>query len=60
MGEVKKAAAGYDLKFRLRIEVGTGDEPPQSVLNAINESLQGVSPALRFEIGAAQEESPVA
>ncbi len=60
VGEVKKAAAGYDLKFRLRIEVGTEDEPPSSVLKAINETLQEVSPALQFEVGAAQEESPVA
>lgn len=39
MGDLLKARSGFDLKFRVRVEVVGKDSPPESVVQAINAIL---------------------
>lgn len=49
IGDIKNAAVGHDLKFRLRIQLGGGDTPPpDELVTRINELLQEVSENLRL------------
>ena len=47
IGEISKAAVGYDLKVMVRIEVGTDEKrPTDHVVSTINDRLTGISPEL--------------
>jgi hypothetical protein len=49
IGKILSQAAGYDLKFTVRLQVGGGEgEVPVSVVDAINAVLRGIDP--NFEI----------
>jgi hypothetical protein len=48
VGKLVEAAAGHDLRFRLRIEVGGGEAPMDDVVKAINKMLEDVSEDLRL------------
>jgi hypothetical protein len=51
IGEIRKAAVGYDLKVMVRIEVGAeGKRPPDQVVSAINQRLTAISPALALRL----------
>ncbi len=43
IGELTAAAVGYELKFHLRIELGSKTSPPQTIADQINQILQQVS-----------------
>ncbi|MDI6709994.1 MAG: hypothetical protein QME76_04805 [Bacillota bacterium] len=47
VGEMVKAAVGYDLVFRLRVELG-GTDLPEEVVEKINRMLAGVSENLKL------------
>ena len=50
IGEVGNAAAGYDMKVQVRIEVGSeGKRPPEDVIARINAKLGEVSKSLKLE-----------
>lgn len=55
VAEITKTAAGFDLKFRLRVELGGTASPPGDVVLRINGLLQEVSPELR--LGGSEEAS---
>lgn len=49
IGDLKKAAAGHDLRFILRIEVGGTDAAaPESVVDKLNELLKTVSDQMKL------------
>ena len=49
VADIAKAAAGHELRFHLRVELG-GDKPaPKEVVDAVNEALAKVLPALKLE-----------
>ncbi|HTU92503.1 MAG TPA: hypothetical protein VMF69_20650 [Gemmataceae bacterium] len=47
LGEVKRAAAGFDLKLHVQIELSGGKPVPQAVVDRINELLERVSSSLK-------------
>jgi hypothetical protein len=47
LGEVKKAAAGFDLKLHVQIELSGGKSVPQAVVDRINALLEQVSSSLK-------------
>jgi hypothetical protein len=47
VGELLEATAGYDLTFRLRIELG--EDPPDEMIDAVNEVLGDVLEDLKLE-----------
>lgn len=49
VAELTKAAAGHDLRFFLRVELGGEKAPPDSVVEAVNQMLAKVSGLLRLE-----------
>lgn len=50
MGELTKAAAGHDLRYSVRIELGGDKVPPQDVVEAVNQVLtKKVSAKLKLE-----------
>jgi hypothetical protein len=49
LGELTKAAAGYDLKFSVQIQVGTDKAPPDNVVEQMNEILGGIRKGMRLE-----------
>jgi hypothetical protein len=50
VSEITKAAAGHDLRFSLRIELGGEKIPPQDVVDLVNEMLaKKVSAKLKLE-----------
>lgn len=50
MGEITKAAAGHELRFSVRVELGGEKTPPQDVVDSVNEVLsKKVSAKLRLE-----------
>ncbi len=49
IGSVQTAAIGYDLRFHLRIEVGGDKQPPENVVQRLNELLREVSTALTLQ-----------
>ncbi len=48
VGEVVGAAVGYDLKFKLRVELGGDTPPPDDVIEMLNKLLKSVSKSLRL------------
>ena len=49
IADVRKAAAGHDLKFKLHVELG-GDKPaPDAVVEKVNKLLKGVSNGLELK-----------
>ena len=48
VGELARAAVGHDLKFRVRVELGGDQPPPDDVVATVNEALAEVSPDLRL------------
>lgn len=48
VGELVAAAVGYDLTFRLRVEVGGDSEVPDEVVKKLNKILEDVAVDLRF------------
>ncbi len=48
VGDIVKAAAGYDLKFGLRIELGGPTAPPSEVVDKVNKALKEVMPKLQL------------
>ncbi len=48
IGNIRSAAAGHELKFRLRIELGDSGVPPDEVVKKVNELLKGVSAKLQL------------
>ena len=48
MGSLLAAAAGHDLKFRLRIEAG--GNPPKDVIDKLNQELTEVNGSLKFNL----------
>ncbi|MHB9089950.1 MAG: hypothetical protein ACYC7H_00890, partial [Chloroflexota bacterium] len=48
VGDIVKAAAGYDLKFRLTVELSGKDSPPTEMTTKINALLQKVTPELKL------------
>jgi hypothetical protein len=42
-GEIQSAAAGHGIRFRIEVEVGTGEPVPSQVFESVSELLQGVS-----------------
>jgi hypothetical protein len=49
LGELTKAVVGYDLKLRLRIELGGAKTPPPELVARLNVLLAEVASAMRFE-----------
>jgi hypothetical protein len=49
LGEVKKAAAGFDLKLQIRVELSGARPVPPEVVDRINQLLGQVSDALKLE-----------
>ena len=50
IGEVGNTAVGYDMKFLVRIEIGSdGKRPPESVIAKLNAKLAEVSKGLKLE-----------
>jgi len=47
VGDLKKAAAGYELKIHVRIELG--GNPPEEVVEKVNGVLEGVAEKLRIK-----------
>ncbi|MCL5107378.1 MAG: DUF499 domain-containing protein [Chloroflexi bacterium] len=48
VGDIIKAAAGYDLKFRLTVELGGKTKPPAEVVEKVNTLLKEVAPQFRI------------
>ena len=48
VAELTKAAAGHDLRFFVRVELGGEKAPPDSVVEAVNQVLTRVSGLLRL------------
>lgn len=48
VGELAKVAAGFNLKFRLRIELSGEPRPPETVVAQINTLLNNISTALKL------------
>lgn len=49
VGRIAAAAAGYELKCSLRIELGGEKPAPEPVVEAVNGILANVSPKLKLE-----------
>jgi hypothetical protein len=49
VAEVAKAAAGHDLRFFVRVELGGEKAPPEDVVEAVNKVLTKVSGNLKLE-----------
>jgi hypothetical protein len=49
IGDLKKAAAGKDLRFTLRIEFAVTEKPSDEIVAKLNEVLQGVSGELKLK-----------
>ncbi|HAA26688.1 MAG TPA: hypothetical protein DCE56_02175 [Cyanobacteria bacterium UBA8553] len=49
IAELKSAAAGIDLKFKLQIEMGGESRPPEEAIEQINELLQEISENLKLQ-----------
>ena len=49
VAEVAKAAAGHDLRFFVRVELGSEKAPPEDVVEAVNKVLTKVSGNLKLE-----------
>src|SRR5262249_14505845 len=49
LGEIKKAAAGFELKLHVRIELSGTKPVPQEVVDRINERLRQVSDAIKLQ-----------
>lgn len=49
IGNIRSAAAGHELKFRLRIELGSPTHPPAEVVEKVDEILADVSSSLQLE-----------
>ena len=49
VAEITKAAAGHELRFHLRVELGGEKPAPKEVVDAVNEALAKVSPTLKLE-----------
>ena len=50
IGDLKSAAAGHEIKFHLRIELGSGDTPPPTeLIERVNQILGEVSEDLELE-----------
>jgi hypothetical protein len=49
VAEVAKAAAGHDLRFFVRVELGGEKAPPEDVVEAVNKILTKVSGNLKLE-----------
>ena len=47
LGELGKAAAGYDINYHVRIELG--GNPPEEAVEKANKVLEGVSEFLTLE-----------
>jgi hypothetical protein len=54
MGELMSIAAGYDLKFRLRIELGAESPPPEEIVRKVNDLLKDVSDDLQLSYSGLQ------
>jgi hypothetical protein len=50
VGKLVEVAAGRDLRFHLRIEVGNGEAPIDDVVKALNKVLENVSKELRLKL----------
>jgi hypothetical protein len=48
MGDLLKAAEGNELRFRLRMELGREEAPPQPVIDQINAVLKKIADEMRF------------
>ena len=48
LGDIVSAAAGYDLKLSIRIELSGEDPPPEEVKDELNEYLEDISPGFKF------------
>ena len=48
IGDIVKAAAGNNLKIKVRIELGGETPPPADVVTEVNALLAQISDALRF------------
>jgi hypothetical protein len=49
IADIGQAAVGYDLRFRLRIELSGSSRPPDDVVTKINRLLQDISEDLRLQ-----------
>jgi hypothetical protein len=49
MGDLLKVRSGYDLKFRVRIELVGKDSPPESVVQAVNSVLKGAQSGIEIQ-----------
>ncbi len=49
IAELKSAAAGIDLKFKVQIEMGGESRPPEEAIEQINELLQEISENLKLQ-----------
>lgn len=53
VGALGSLAVGYDLKFQVRVEVGSdGKRPPDDVVDRLNERLGEFSASLKFARGS--------
>jgi hypothetical protein len=48
IANIRQAAVGFDLKFRLRLELSGVSRPPDDVVTKINLLLQDISAQLRL------------
>jgi hypothetical protein len=51
ISDVVKAAAGHDLRFKVRVELGGESPPPDSVVRQVDKSLKSVSDKLKLGEG---------
>ena len=49
VGEVARAAVGYDLRFSLRIDLAGATTPPAELVERLNKLLAEVADGLRFK-----------
>jgi hypothetical protein len=56
VAEIVKAAAGLELKFNLRVELGGPSQPSDEIVARVNELLRGVADKLK--LGADPEPTP--
>ena len=48
IASIRQAAVGFDLKFRLRLELSGASRPPDDVVTKLNLLLQDISEKLRL------------